>query len=94
MEQHVVEGVAATLGGSHEYLQVFHHLVLAGEIIEGKRPQGLVNIFIGGVEMVGTTREQRFAHKLGNGFSVSKDNSLTRALVPFLAKNTLPFSYS
>ena len=63
MQQHVVEGVAALLGGGHEHLQVFENLVLPRKVVETKRAQGLVNVLVGGVEAVGATREIRFAHE-------------------------------
>jgi hypothetical protein len=48
VEQHVIERLAARLGGGDEYLKVLADLLLADEVVERLRPQRqLGGVFLG-----------------------------------------------
>ena len=46
VEEHMVEGFAAVLGGADEDLEVFHHLLLTGETVESRGSQSALYIFL------------------------------------------------
>ena len=42
----MVEGLATVLGGTHEDLEVLHHLVLSGEAVEPRGTQSALYLFL------------------------------------------------
>ena len=46
VEQHMVERLAALLGGAHEDLEVLHHLMLPGKTVEPRGAQGTLYLFL------------------------------------------------